>query len=115
MNKYKNLEIWKRSVDLATEVYAVTKSFPTEEKFGLSAQLQRCAVSIPSNIAEGAGRGSKKDFKRFINIAYGSIYELETQLLISKNLGYLTTDKHEVLAKEIEEIQKMIYSFGKKL
>ncbi|MDZ7807763.1 MAG: four helix bundle protein [Gracilimonas sp.] len=115
MNKYKNLEIWKRSVALATDVYNVTKSFPNEEKYGITSQIRRCSVSVPSNIAEGAGRGSKKEFKRFLNIAYGSIYELETQLLISINLGYLKTEIHEELSKEIDQIQKMIYSFSKKL
>lgn len=115
MNKYKNLEIWQRSVALATDVYDATKSFPKEEKYGITSQIRRCSVSVPSNIAEGAGRGSKKEFKRFLNIAYGSIYELETQLLISKNLGYLENEKHEEFSKEIDQIQKMIYSFSKKL
>lgn len=87
MNRYKNLEIWKRSVALATEVYELTNSFPQEEKYGIIAQIRRCAVSVPSNVAEGAGRGSKKDFKRFLNIAYGSIYELETQLVDIKKFG----------------------------
>lgn len=115
MNRYKNLEIWKRSVGLSTKVYELTNSFPKDEKYGIIAQIRRCAVSVPSNIAEGAGRGSKKDFKRFLNIAYGSIYELETQLLISKNLGYLNSDEHEEIKSEIDEIQKMMYSFTMKL
>ncbi|MEX2347651.1 MAG: four helix bundle protein [Balneolaceae bacterium] len=115
MNKYKDLEIWKRSVNLATDVYSTTSGFPKEETYGITSQLRRCAVSVPSNIAEGAGRVSKKEFKRFLNIAYGSIYELETQLLISKNLGYINEKEHQKLEKEIDEIQKMIYSFSKKL
>ncbi|MFD2531908.1 four helix bundle protein [Gracilimonas halophila] len=115
MNKYKNLEIWQRSVALATEVYSATKSFPKEEKYGITSQIRRCSVSVPSNIAEGAGRGSKKEFKRFLNIAYGSIYELETQLLISRNLDYLNEQTHKKLSEEIDQIQKMIYSFSKKL
>lgn len=115
MNKYKNLEIWKRSVDLATEVYSATKSFPKEEKYGITSQMRRCAVSVPSNIAEGAGREGKKEFKYFLHIAYGSIYELETQLLIANNLGYLKDEDHFKLSAEIDEIQKMIYVFANKL
>lgn len=72
MNRYKNLKIWKRSVALATEIYKLTSDYPTEEKYGLVSQLRRCTVSISSNIAEGAGRDSNKQFKHFLNIAYGS-------------------------------------------
>lgn len=115
MNKYKNLQIWKRSVKFATDVYQVTKNFPDEEKFGLIFQIRKCAISIPSNIAEGAGRGSNKDFKRFVNIAYGSSCELETQLLIAVNLKFITTDVYKTLENEIIEIQKMMFSFSKQL
>lgn len=115
MNNYKNLEIWKRSVKLATDIYQITKNFPEEEKYGLVSQLRRCAVSLPSNIAEGAGRGSGKDFKRFVNIAYGSSCELETQLLIAHKLEFVAIDTYKTIENEITEIQKMMFSFANKL
>jgi four helix bundle protein len=86
MNKYKELKVWQRSVDLATTVYQLTKHFPSDERFGLTSQINRSVVSIASNIAKGSGRGSKKDFSRFLSMAYGSAYELETQIIISNNL-----------------------------
>ena len=115
MNRYKNLEIWRRSVALATQIYSASEVFPDVERYGLTSQIRRCAISVPSNIAEGAGRGSNKEFKRFLNIAYGSLYELETQLIISKNLDYLDESSFEEISEEIQEIQKMIYSFTNKL
>lgn len=86
---YKNLEVWKKSIELVKEVYVITKSYPNDEKFGIVSQMRRAAVSIPSNIAEGATRYSDKDSSRFIDIAIGSIAELETQLIISKELGFV--------------------------
>ncbi len=95
MNKYKDLNIWKRSVKLATKIYEVTSHFPKEEKFGLISQLRRCAVSISSNIAEGAGRPSDKSFHYFLGIAYGSLCELETQMIIAHNLNFIGEPKNE--------------------
>lgn len=115
MNRYKNLNIWKRSVALATEIYRVTSDYPKEEKYGIVSQLRRCVVSISSNIAEGAGRGSNKQFEHFLNIAYGSSYELETQMIISQNLGFINKEECDKLCSEIVEIQKMIYTFNKKI
>ncbi len=115
MHRYKKLNIWKRSLALATEIYEVTSKFPQEEKYGLVSQLRRCVVSIGSNIAEGAGRNTKKDFKRFVSIAYGSSCELETQLMIAKNLQLLDKEEGESLFKEIDELQKMMFKFSKKL
>ena len=115
MHRYKKLNIWKRSLALATEIYEVTSKFPQEEKYGLVSQLRRCVVSIGSNIAEGAGRNTKKDFKRFVSIAYGSSCELETQLMIAKNLQLLGKEEGESLFKEIDELQKMMFKFSKKL
>ncbi len=89
MHNYKNLEVWKRSVELATQIYSLTDHYPKEEKYGLVSQIRRCSVSISSNIAEGAGRGSDKEFKLFLNYVLGSSFELETQLLISINLGLI--------------------------
>lgn len=115
MNRYKKLDIWKRAVELATEIYKSTSNFPAEEKYGLTSQLRRCGVSISSNIAEGAGRNTKKDFNRFISIAYGSSCELETQLTIAKNLKLLSKSESSELLKEINELQKMMFTFSKKL
>lgn len=115
MNKFKNLKIWKCAVSLATDIYSVTVKFPNKEQYGLVAQLRRCVVSIGSNIAEGAGRSTNKDFKRFLNIAYGSLYELETQLIISSNLGFLSDKDSKYLCDEVNELQKMVFVFSKKL
>lgn len=115
MNRYKKLDIWRRAVELATKVYKSTSNFPTEEKYGLTSQLRRCVVSISSNIAEGAGRNTKNDFKRFISIAYGSSCELETQLIIATNLKLLSKSESRELLNKISELQKMIFTFSKKL
>lgn len=115
MNRFKNLHIWKRAVALASDIYRITSKFPEEEKFGIISQLRRCAVSIGSNIAEGAGRGSPKEFQYFLCIAYGSSYELETQLIISENLNFIDKSKTKRLHNDLTELQKMIYSFNKAL
>jgi len=87
---HKDLEIWKEGIDLVTEIYKVTKKFPNEELYGLTSQMRRAAVSYPSNISEGAARDSITEYIRYIYISLGSLSELETQLIISKNLGFLT-------------------------
>ncbi|MBZ9539939.1 MULTISPECIES: four helix bundle protein [Modicisalibacter] len=89
MRKHQQLRAWQESMELVSTIYALTATFPAEERFGLSSQMQRAAVSVPSNIAEGAARGSKADFLRFLYIARGSLSEVETQLLIAQRLGYL--------------------------
>ncbi len=89
LKNHKDLDVWKNSMDLVTDVYKLTKGFPTEERYGLSQQLRRSAVSIPSNIAEGAGRKHKKEFIHFLSIALGSLAECETQLLIANKLQYI--------------------------
>ena len=86
MHQYKELKLWQKSIDMVTRIYALTRDFPQNEKFGLVSQINRSAVSIPSNIAEGAGRNSDKEFVYFLAIAHGSSFELETQLIISRNL-----------------------------
>ena len=93
---HKDMEIWKKSIDLVTRVYEITKTFPDDEKFGLVSQIRRASVSIPSNIAEGAARNSDKEMIRFLDISLGSIAELETQLIIAENLKYVnSTDIYE--------------------
>ena len=115
MNQYKNLKVWQKSFDLVVEVYKKTNKFPDKEKFGLTNQINRCAVSIASNIAEGAGRNSPKEFNNFLGITLGSSCELETQLLISNKLGYLTEEELTELISPIEEIQKMIVGLQKNI
>jgi len=110
MHKFKELKVWQKSVDLATEIYKMTSSYPNEEKFGLISQMRRCVVSIASNIAEGAGRNTKKDFSNFLSIAYGSCCELNTQLIISYNLNYIHQERFKEIEEDTEEIQKMIFS-----
>jgi four helix bundle protein len=108
MNKYKQLNVWQLSVDLATEVYRLTSRFPDKERFGLITQINRSVVSVSSNIAEGAGRNTDKDFAHFIGIAVGSLFELETQLIISKNLNYLSEPELSEIQSKISSIQKML-------
>ncbi|MBY0434854.1 MAG: four helix bundle protein [Cyclobacteriaceae bacterium] len=114
MHNLKELKIWQKAVDLATEVYRLTSEFPKEEKYGLTSQIRRSVVSISSNIAEGAGRNSDKEFAHFLGISNGSSYELQTQLLISKNLGLASINLEDVL-DQIDQIQKMNYSLQQKL
>lgn len=113
MNDYRKLKIWQKSVDLAVVVYQVTQSFPKSELFGLTAQARRSAVSIASNIAEGAGRNSKKEFGNFLAIANGSTCELVTQLEIANRVNLLTDSVFTDLKGQITEIQKMNRSLKK--
>lgn len=115
MNKFEDLHIWKKSMDLVEYVYLVSKELPNEERFGLISQIRRCSVSIPSNIAEGAGRNSKKEFVHFLSIANGSTSELKTQLLLSLRLNFTTKEKIEPLINLCNEIQKMNRSLQNKL
>lgn len=114
MNNYKELIVWQKSVLLAELVYKITYAFPEEEKFGLTIQIKRSVVSIASNIAEGAGRNSKKEFRNFLGIANGSLNELNTQLIIAENLGFLDNVDLKNTFGLCEEIQKMIYTLIKK-
>lgn len=111
MHQFKELGIWKKSRLFCTEIYAVTSDFPSDEKFGLTNQLRRASVSIPSNIAEGSSRNSNKDFSRFLEIAIGSGYEIETQLLIASDLGFISKEKSDVLITQLDEIIKMTSKF----
>lgn len=115
MHNLKELKIWTKSIELAVEVYKASEAFPKEEKFGLTSQLRRSAVSIPSNVAEGAGRNSKNEFIHFLGIANGSSYELQTQLVISHQLELVTEERLDKLLIMIEEIQKMNYRFQERI
>jgi four helix bundle protein len=111
MHQFKELGIWKKSRLFCSKIYNVTATFPSEEKFGITNQLRRASVSIPSNIAEGSSRNSNKDFARFLEIAIGSAYEVETQLLISSDLGFITEESTIELTNLLEEIIKMTSRF----
>jgi len=115
MNKLNELKIWNKAIDLTVNVYKATASFPSDERFGLTSQSRRAAVSIPSNIAEGAGRNSMKEFNNFLGIANGSSYELQTQLVIANKLEMLDINLLNPLLEQIDELQKMTYGFQQML
>lgn len=115
MHNFKELKVWQLSRSLVKEIYALTSEFPPEEKFGLISQIRRCAVSIPTNIAEGSGRNTDKDFAQFLNISLGSAYELETLLTLSFDVHFITSEQLEVFSIEISEIQKMTFGLIKTL
>ena len=100
---FRNLVVWQKSMDLVTEIYRVTQNFPKEEILGLISQLRRAAVSVPSNIAEGQGRLNEKEFRQFIGNARGSLSEVDTQILIAKNLGYLYEPDFNCIVSMITE------------
>lgn len=108
MNQYKNLRIWQKAMDLVIEVYLLTSGFPDSEKYGLINQMRRCAVSIPSNIAEGARRNGKSEFHHFLGIAKGSLAELETQIEISSRLNFKKDVDYEKLLAETDSLGRMI-------
>ena len=106
MATHKDLDVWKESIELVTELYRMTSSFPDSERFGLIAQMQRAAVSIPSNIAEGAARGTNKEYVYFLNSSLGSLSELETQIIISHNLEHINSLD---ILKDLELIRAKLY------
>jgi len=108
---YKDLIVWQKSIELVIEVYRLTTLFPSEEKFGLVSQMRRCTVSVPSNIAEGFARRNKKENAQFINIAYGSAIELETQIIISKKLAFLNLVQWEKTDGLLNEVLRMLYKY----
>ena len=113
MNNYKELKVWNDSVELSVEIYEKIKAFPKQELYGLSDQIKRSAVSIPSNIAEGSGRNSQVEFHRFLSIASGSTAELNTQLIIAHKLKFLFNADFEALQQKLEVLHKMIYKLKK--
>jgi len=110
MHKLYDLKVWHKSIELSVMVYRTTEKFPFEERFGLTSQSRRAAVSISSNIAEGAGRNSDNEFVHFLGIANGSSYELQSQLIISNKLNLISNDALGKLISKVDEIQKMIYA-----
>lgn len=114
MHRYKELQIWQRAIKFAKPVYKLASELPTEEKFGLTQQIKRAVVSISLNISEGAGRGTNKDFSRFLDIAVGSLYEVESCIYIGLELEYIHNEKAKPIFTESEEILRMIISFQNK-
>lgn len=108
MKTHRDLKVWNDSIEFVTKIYKVTYNFPKEELFGITSQMRRAAISIPSNIAEGAARTSKKEFSNYLSIALGSASELETQLIISKNLQYLNIELFNTIIQDLNNLQRMI-------
>ena len=115
MHNFKELKVWQKSRILVKNIYILTKKFPKEELFCLTSQMRRAVISIPSNLAEGCGRGTDKQLIAFLNIAQGSSTELETQVILSFDLEYISQPELEVTVMNINEIQKMIYAFKEKI
>ena len=108
LKSYKELKVWQRSYQLCLEIYKITKGFPDEEKYGLTSQLRRAAVSVPSNISEGYGRKTTPEYIQFLYIAYGSVCEIETQILLSGDLGYIANGRLDMLKEGIREVERML-------
>src|SRR5712692_1418836 len=112
---YRDLEVWQKAMDLANKIYRITEKFPTAERFGLTNQLRRASVSLPSNLAEGHARSGAGEFSRFISISMGSLAELETQVILSKELGYLDAVVSESLLGDMDVIGKMLRGLAKSI
>ena len=111
MRDFRNVKVWSKSHRLALDVYEASRKFPTDERYCLTTQMRRSAASIPTNIAEGCGRGSEADFARFLQIAAGSASELEYQLLLACDLKLLNEQIYEQLNRDVTEVKRMLYSF----
>src|SRR5882672_8474785 len=115
MQDFRKLEVWRRSHQLTLQVYRMTKIFPGEERFGLTAQVQRAVPSIELNLAEGSSRGTDADFRRFVRMASGPASEVECQFLIARDLGYLSAEKHGEMEAEVQGIKRMLIRLSQKL
>jgi four helix bundle protein len=115
VKSYRDLEVWRKGVELAVRVCHMARHFPASERFGLVAQIQRSALSVPANIAEGWGRGSTNEFVWFLKVAKGSLHELETHLIVAHQLGYLTTQRLDELLGETETISRMLLALIRNL
>ena len=115
MRPHEKLVVWKKAVDFVVEVYKYSEQFPKDERFGLTSQVRRAAVSIPANIAEGAGRYSSKEFAYFLSNAQGSASELETEVLIAYKLGYLNNESYVELRKSLEDVGRMIVGLSRRV
>ena len=115
MRNFRNWDVWIGSIELTKKIYLLTANFPADEKFGLKSQIQRAAVSIPANISEGAGRESDKDLSRFLSIAIGSSFELETLLILAGDLSFIQREDLKPITDQLEIIQKQLNAFIQKL
>lgn len=115
IRNFKDLKIWQKGIEIIKDVYTLTRHFPREELYGLTSQVRRSAISIPSNIAEGFKRYHNKEYSQFLHIALGSAAELETQLIIAKELGFITEDKLTDILEKLDHVSKMISSLLNKL
>jgi four helix bundle protein len=115
MKNFRDLQIWRRSHELTPEIYRLTQEFPKSELYGLVSQMRRASASIPTNIAEGCGRNTEKDFARFLDNAMGSASELEYQLILAQDLEYIDQDNYEKVNLELTEIKRMLNAFIQKL
>ncbi len=115
MKTFRDLLIWQKSMALITNCYTISANFPKEEQFGLTSQIRRCAISIPSNIAEGFGRGTNKEYYRFLTISLGSLFEFQTQIEIAYNLNYINLENFNKLYEDSRELERMLTSFMNKI
>jgi len=115
IKEYKDLKIWQKGIEIVSDIYILTKKFPKEELYGLTSQIRRSAISIPSNIAEGFRRYHNKEYRQFLYISLGSCAELETQIAIAKNLKYITEEKEIELTEKLDHICRMTSNLIKKL
>ena len=115
MGTFRDLKVWDKSMKLVTKVYEKSKVFPSEETYGLTSQIKKSAISIPSNIAEGYGRDGKKDYLKFLNISISSLFELQTQIEIANNLNFLSQKEFDEIYEETKEIERMLSSFIRKI
>jgi len=115
MKDFRDLKVWGKAHEVALGCYAITKSFPKEEIFGLTSQIRRAGASVPANIAEGCGRRGNAELHRFLQIAMGSASELEYHLLLSRDLGYLNQDKHSRIHDQVTEVKRMLASLTRKV
>ena len=114
IHNFRELVAWQKSMTLAKDIYAITKTFPQNELYALTSQIQRAVTSIPSNIAEGAGRPTTKEMVHFLSFSLGSAYELETEITLAKEFNYITNGQYNELTDRIVEVQKLVYSLMKK-
>ncbi|UYZ62167.1 four helix bundle protein [Hymenobacter weizhouensis] len=114
-HRFRELKVWQKAMEIARLTYTSCAGFPDDERFGLISQMRRAAVSIPSNVAEGAGRDSAKEFQHFLSVSNGSSYELETQFLLAESFGYISAAATEEICSRLGELQRMIYGLRKSL
>ena len=115
MHNFKELRVWKEAIELAKLVYQTSANFPAEEKYGLKSQVNRAAVSVASNIAEGSGRGSNKEFAQFLKVSLGSAFEVETQMILAEAFGFVSKEDNEKLTQQLSGVQKMLNGLINKL